>query len=533
MKYCSLLLFSLLSFLLSAQKRPNIVWIVCEDMSPHLGSYGEKLAKTPNLDQLAKESVRYTNVFSTAGVCAPSRAALITGCYQTAIGAQNMRTMGPAPNYYNPKDFPEGHKPYSAVLPEGVIGFPEYLRQAGYYTSNNAKQDYQFEAPVTIWNESSAKAHWRNRADKSQPFFSVFNFEVTHESQVWARDKQPLLVDWHQVKVPSYYPQDSIAQKTMARFLSNVMVMDEQIGKIIAQLKEDGLYENTIVFFYSDHGDGMPFVKREVLQRGLRVPLLIKAPFLQAGTVDNQMISFLDFGPSVLSLAGVKVPSVMHGNDFLGNQKPKQKRKYAYAARDRMDSQIDRVRSVTDGRFTYIRNYFPNQASYQNIDYRLANPLMKHMLTLRDAGKLNAVQMQWFQLPRNQEELYDFVNDPDEVNDLSKNPKYQQKLIELRKQHKIWLKKYPDLGAIKEMDMVNQWWGGKKEAPKTEMVEMKRANGKVELSCATKSASIAYKKHAKDTWEVYVKPIDVAQGDTLYLFSQRIGYEKNIQKVKL
>lgn len=531
MKNQLFLLLLISSIVAHAQKQPNIVWIVCEDMSPHLGSYGEKVAKTPNLDQLAKESVRFTNVFSTAGVCAPSRAALISGCYQTAIGGQHMRTMGPNPSYYNPKDFPKGHKPYSAVLPEGVIGFPEYLRKVGYYCTNNAKQDYQFEAPVTMWNESSTNAHWRNRKDKNQPFFSVFNFEVTHEMQVWAREKQALLVNPNEIVVPPYYPNDSIAKVTMARFLSNVMVMDQQIGKIIEQLKEDGLYENTILFFYSDHGDGMPFVKREVLQRGMRVPLLVKAPFLKAGSTDNRLISFIDFGPSILSLAGIKVPKVMHGIDFLGNQQAKIARKYVFGARDRMDSQVDRVRSVSDGRFTYIRNYYPNQPSYQNIDFRLANPLMKHMIELKDSGKLNTIQMQWFKSPRNKEELYDFKNDPHEINDLANNPSYKKHLIELRKQHEKWLQTYPDLSAISEMDMVNKWWKGKDHAPNTEKVIIKFTNGQIHLSCPTKSASIAYKKHEKDPWEVYIKPFKVATGDSLYLFSQRIGYQKNIQKI--
>lgn len=531
MKKSLLLLFCIFVNFANAQKQPNIVWIVCEDMSPHLGSYGEKVAKTPNLDQLAKEGVRFTNVFSTAGVCAPSRAALISGCFQTAIGGQHMRTMGPSPTYYNPKDFPEGHTPYSAVLPEGVIGFPEHLRKAGYYCTNNAKQDYQFEAPVTMWNESSTKAHWRNRKNKNQPFFSVFNFEVTHESQVWAREKQPLLVNPNDIEVPPYYPNDSISKATMARFLSNVMVMDQQIGKIIEQLKEDGLYENTILFFYSDHGDGMPFVKREVLQRGMRVPLLIKAPFLKPGTMDERLLSFIDFGPTVLSLAGIKIPSVMHGKDFLGNQHPKNKRKYVFGARDRMDSQIDRVRSVSDGRFTYIRNYYPNQSSYQQIDFRLANPLMKHMLNLRDAGKLNAVQMQWFKPTRNKEELYDFKNDPHEINDLANNPNYRNKLIELRKQHETWLQTYPDLSAMNEMDMVKKWWKGKNQAPQTEKVTYFITKGQIKLSCSTKSASIAYKKHDRDPWEVYVKPFKITAGDSLYLFSQRIGYQKNLQKI--
>lgn len=227
----SLLCFTTLNFHRPTAQHPNIVWIVCEDMSPHLGCYGEKVAKTPVLDRLATEGVRYTNVFSTAGVCAPSRAALITGCYQTAIGAQHMRTLGATPAL---KDvYPPNYKSYSALVPANVKCFPEYLRRAGYYCTNNPKEDYQFEAPLTAWDESSTKAHWRNRKDKSQPFFAVFNLFVTHESQVWARDKEPLLVNPKDVEVPPYYPDDSISRHVIARFLTNVMMMDKQVGDII------------------------------------------------------------------------------------------------------------------------------------------------------------------------------------------------------------------------------------------------------------------------------------------------------------
>jgi arylsulfatase A-like enzyme len=503
-------------------KKPNIVWIVCEDMSPHLGSYGEKVAKTPVLDQLAKEAVRYTQVYSTAGVCAPSRCALITGNYQTAIGGHNMRTLGLSANALD--DYPKGLKPYSAVLPAGVKCFSEYLRMAGYYCTNNAKQDYQFDAPVTAWDESSKKAHWRKRPDKSQPFFSVFNIETTHESQVWVREKQPLLVNPKDVMVPPFYPDDSVSRKTMARFLSNVMVMDQQVGEIIKQLKEDGLYEESIIFFYSDHGDGMPFVKRELSQRGLKVPLLIKAPNLPKGKVDNQLISFVDFGPTVLSLAGVTLPKTLHGQPFLGGQKAKAKRQYIYAARDRMDSEYDRVRAVSDGRFKYIRNYMPEKSYYQNIKYRLQNPLMLHMLALKNAGKLNETQMKWFRPTKALEELFDTQNDPHEFNNLANNPTYKDKLVELRGKHLAWIKQYGDLGAKPELEMIKEWWNGQDKPPVTEKSNVSIANGTVQLSCPTAGASIGFRKNSKETWQVYTKPFSLNNGDSLYVMSHRIGF---------
>jgi N-sulfoglucosamine sulfohydrolase len=514
------------SFSEKPPKQPNILWITCEDMSPHLGCYGEKVAKTPNLDQLAIEAVKYTNAFSTAGVCAPSRAALITGCYQTSIGAMHMRTLSPTPVLAK-NDYPPGYKSYSALIPENIKCFPEYLRKAGYYTTNNEKQDYQFEAPVTVWDENSRKAHWRNRKDKNQPFFSVVNLMVTHESMVWARNKEPLLVDPKEVEVPPYYPDDSVTRVTIARFLSNVMVMDQQVGALIQQLKDDRLYDNTIIFFYSDHGDGMPYVKREVLDRGLRVPLIIKAPFLNANTTDGQLLSFVDFAPTILSLANIPIPKSIQGQAFLGEQKAKIKRKYAYGARDRMDSEYDRVRAVNDGQYTYIRNYMPDKPYYQNISFRLNNPIMLHLLALKEADKLNEKQKHWFKLSKPIEELYDYKNDSNEMNNLAENPKYASKLKELRTAHLAWMKHYKDLAETPEMDMVNDWWNGKETAPKTAQPQIKTSGNIVSISCDTKGASIGYKKTIKDTWTVYDKPVIMQKGDSLYVTAQRIGYLKN------
>ena len=506
-------------------KRPNIVWIVCEDMSPHLGCYGEKVAQTPVLDQLAKEGTRYTNVFSTAGVCAPSRAAIITGCYQTAIGAQHMRTLGAGPA--NQSAYPPGYQSYSAVVPAGVKCFPEYLRKAGYYCTNNSKEDYQFEAPLTAWEESSSKAHWRNRKDPNQPFFAIFNLMVTHESQVWARSKQPLLVDPAKVEVPPYYVDNAITRQTIARFLSNVMEMDKQAGNIIQQLKDDGLYDNTIVFFYSDHGDGMPLVKRELYDRGLKVPLIIKAPFLPKGATDAQLISFVDLAPSVLSIARVPVPKSMQGKAFIGGQKVSQSRKYIFAARDRMDSEYDRVRAVSDGRYKYLRNYMPELPYYQNISYRLDNPIMPDLLRLKAEGQLNATQMLWFRPSKPIEELFDTQSDPFEFNNLAADATYAAKLKELRNVHENWIKQYGDLSALPEKEMVARWWNGQPHAPVTEKPIVKLARGWAQISCPTASASIAYRKSVKDNWMVYDHPVQVPKNDSLYVCAQRIGYGKS------
>lgn len=505
-------------------ERPNIVWIVCEDLSPdHLETYGGTGGKTPFLNALAAESVQYNRVFATAGVCSPSRAALITGAYQTSIGAMHMRTL--APSAAAGDAYPPGFKGYSTVLPEGMKTYPELLRMAGYYTTNNSKEDYQFRSPVTMWDESSNKAHYRNRPDPSQPFFAIFNFTISHESQVWMRENEDLLVDPKDVTVPPVYPDDSITRRVLARFITNAMRMDRQVGEVIAQLKADALYENTIIFFYSDHGDGMPYYKRELYDRGLRAPLLIKAPFLEPGSQSEELISFVDFAPTLLSLADVPIPESMQGQAFLGAQKAENPRKYSFAARDRVDSEYDRVRAVTDGRFKYIRNYMPEKPNYQNVRYRLQNPLMVHLLELNEKGLLNENQARWFAPNKPNEELYDTESDPWEFKNLVGNPEYAEKLEELRKAHEDWIAEFGDMGALNEMEMVRKWWRGKDEAPTTEPAQVNFENGKVSLNSATSSASIGYRKSKNEGWKVYVAPFEGNSGDSLYVNTHRIGFE--------
>jgi len=358
-------------------------------------------------------------------------------------------------------------------------------------------------------------------------FFAIFNLMVTHESQVWARSKQPLLVDPAKVEVPPYYVDNAITRQTIARFLSNVMEMDKQAGNIIQQLKDDGLYDNTIVFFYSDHGDGMPFVKRELYDRGLKVPLIIKAPFLPKDATDAQLISFVDLAPSVLSLAGVPVPKSIQGQAFIGGQKAKQPRKYIFAARDRMDSEYDRVRAVSDGRYKYLRNYMPELPYYQSIAYRLDNPIMPDLLRLKAEGKLNAAQMLWFRPSKPLEELFDTQSDPFEFNNLAADAAYAAKLVELRRVHENWIKQYGDLSALPEKEMVARWWNGQAHAPITEKPIVKLARGWAQISCPTASASIAYRKSVKDNWMVYDHPVQVPKNDSLYVCAQRIGYGKS------
>jgi arylsulfatase A-like enzyme len=531
------LLLLIFSFISNAQTantnngvRPNIVWITCEDMSPHLSAFGESQIKTPNLDALANDGVKYTNVYTVAGVCAPSRNGIITGMYPQSIGGNNMRNYQPGKR--GQEEVTSRMLPsYSIVPPSYVKCFSEYLRKEMYYCTNNPKEDYQFEAPVTAWDESSNKAHWKNRPD-GKPFFAVFNLGVTHESQLWQRDSLPLEVDPAKVVVPPYYPDNTETRRAIARQLSNVIEMDRQAGKLIQELKDSGLYNNTIIFFYSDHGDGLPFVKREITKRGLHIPLIIKFPGnINAGKTDNQLISSIDFAPTVLSLAGIPIPAYMHGKAFLGEQKSGP-RKYVFAARDRMDAEVDRVRSVFDGRYQYIRNYMPEKPYYQNIVYRLQIPMMKKMLELKEAGKLNATQMKWF-ARKPVEELYDTEKDPYQFNNLANNPAFKKQLTALKTAYDNWMNETGDKHILPEANLQKQMWDNAATAPATALPELVKVKDGYIITCATPGASIGYilipkngtNKMGGNTYKVYHHgSIALKQGDEIKIRAQRIGY---------
>ncbi len=554
-KYLLVFIFLVQTIFLFAQNsgsKPNILWIVCEDISPYLSCYGNTIVKTPNIDQLAKEGVRYTHVYTTAGVCAPSRSTIITGMYQTSIGTQHMRTLnGTAGAKYSPV------ADYSAVVPDYIKCFPEYLRMNGYYCTNNEKQDYQFVPPVTVWDENSPAASWKNKPD-GKPFFSVFNFFITHESQLFMRNSESLLIDTDKVDVPPFYPNTKTVRHDISRLFSNIERMDKQVGELIQILKDDGLYDNTIIFFYSDHGGALPWMKREVLERGIHIPLIIKFPDEKnAGTVNDDLISSVDFAPTILSLAGVKIPSYMQGKAFLGKEKSTTRRKYIFAGRDRMDTEYDRVRAARDKRYEYLYNYEPEKSYYQIIEYRLSIPMMKEFLQLRDEGKLDMYQMAWFKT-KPKEELYDVEKDPNELHNLANDPMYKEKLTELRNAFNAWTKKVGDMSSLPEKEMITKWWNGKNEPPATDTPVITKTLNTIMINCNTKGASIGYRilkagadkneMHkilswdfsallnpkikngveipAAPLWQVYNgETIQLNAGDTLKVNAMRIGFK--------
>ncbi len=508
----------------SSEKRLNILWITCEDMSPHLESYGDSTVKTPNISRLAREGVRYSQAYSTAGVCAPSRSALITGMYPTSTGTNNMRTLqglSPAVPYY------------SAVLPPYVKTHSEYLRAAGYYCTNNAKTDYQFENPVSAWDDCSKTAHWRN-GPKDKPFFSIFNFIITHESQLWMRNDEPMLADPKRIRIPPIYPDTETVRKDMARNYTNIIRMDEMVGNVLKELEEDGLLDKTIIFFYSDHGSGLPFYKRELYDRGLRVPLIVRYPDkAMAGTWNDELISFVDMAPTLLSLANCEIPAHMQGSAFLGNQKATTPRSYIFAARDRMDSEYDMVRAVKDKRYKYIRNYQPQKPLMQNIQYRLNIDMMKELLRMEQAGKLNDVQRIWFKKTKPVEELYDTETDPFELQNLAGNPSYAAKLKELRQVHEDWVRNTQDVGFTPEREMyLSMWPNGIQPQTKNVSIDIDRKTYRVTLSCEDPGASIVYKTSKNEkTWQLYTGPVAVKEKSELVATAIRYGYKQSGESV--
>ena len=516
--------------------RPNILWLVAEDMSATIPPFGDSTIATPTLSRLADEGVRYTRVFSPSGVCAPSRAAIATGMYQNHIGAQHMRTgpwhssnLTPQMIEAAAQYMPDGIIPYEAVPPAEVRMHGELMRRAGYYATNNAKTDYQFRAPVTAWDESSPRAHWRGRAP-GQPFFAIFNFGVTHESQIWGKANDSLRVDEDlDVPVPPYLPDNEVGRRDVRRMYSNIKEMDAQVGRMLAELEEDGLLDSTIVFWYTDHGGPLPRQKRMLYDSGMHLPLIIRYPDKwRAGEVDERLISFVDFMPTILSLAGVEPPEYADGQAFEGLFAAATPRAYVHGAADRFDEVYDMIRAVRDERFKYLRNFQPEKSYYLPVSYREQMPVMQELLRMRDAGELNEIQAQWFRSTKAEEELFDTENDPHELVNLADDPAYADKLAELRAELDRWMREIEDKGLMQEADLIELMWPGMTQ-PVTQSPVADSRDGRVALASGTRGASIGYQRlTANDTlgstWQIYTEPIRLEPGEALIAVAHRIGF---------
>jgi len=417
---------------------PNILWLVNEDHGPHMGAYGDTYATTPTFDALAARGLRYARCWSNAPVCAPARTTLICGLYATSTGGIHMRSMVP---------FPAGKKMV-----------PQLLREAGYYCTNAAKEDYNVSKPGEVWNESSKLAHWRNRP-AGAPFMAVFNSEKSHESQI-RKTPHTLIHDPAKVRVPAYHPDTPEVRHDWAQYYDGVTAADADAGARLRELEAAGLTEDTIVFYYADHGSGMPGNKRWPLNRGLQVPLAVyipekfahlRPPEYRAGGVSERLVSFVDFAPTLCSLAGVPPPDWLQGNAFLGpfaaTPQP-----YIFGYRGRMDERVDCIRTVTDGRYVYARNFRPDLIYGQHLNYQWQTPTTPVWERLFKAGKLNAAQsIYWGTKPP--EELYDLTTDRDEVRNLAADPAQAAVLEKLRTALRENEARIRDVGLLPEGEM--------------------------------------------------------------------------------
>jgi arylsulfatase A-like enzyme len=435
---------------LSAE-RPNILWITSEDNSPYLGCFGDALAKTPNLDRLAAEGVRYRNAFANAPVCSTARTTLITGMYASSLGVHNHRS--------------------SVRIPEQFKLYPEHLRAAGYYCTNNSKTDYNVagrptggrgsgakvrEAGTNVWDESSNQAHYRNRK-AGQPFFAVFNITTSHESQVAPKmGKSTFRVPPEKIVLPPYHPDTPEIRSDWANYYDQITLMDEQAGRLLDELASAGLADDTIVFYYSDHGGGLPRGKRNIHDSGTRVPLIVRfgskwahlAP-AKPGEWTDRLVSFVDLPPTVFSLCGVVIPENYEGRAFLG-EKQAPPREHVYLLRGRMDERYDTVRAVRDREFRYVRNYSPHRPWGQQYSYPFqVLPSMRSWFAEYKAGRCNEVQAAYWQ-PKPGEEFYRIADDRFETRNLVGEERHQADLARLREALSREILRSRDIGFIPE-----------------------------------------------------------------------------------
>jgi arylsulfatase A-like enzyme len=418
---------------------PNIVWLVSEDNSPYIGVYGDTLAQTPNIDMLAQTGIVYNHAFANAPVCAPARNTIITGMYANSLGNHQMRS------YYKTPDF--------------VKYFPEYLREAGYYTSNNRKMDYNTAAidslAMQAWNESSNSASYKNRVP-GQPFFHVQNYTTTHESSLF--DSIPddeLNFNPEEMVVYPYHPNTPDFRHDYAQYYHRMKQLDDQIGEFLDDLKQQGLYDSTIVFYYGDHGGVLPRGKRYLFESGTRVPMIVHVPEMYQhllpetpGFHSDRIVSFVDLAPTILNMVGVEIPGYMQGQPFLGEDVPESP-DYAFMFRGRMDEKYDLMHAARNSRYRYIRNYYPERIYGQYLSYLWRSRAIREWERLYKEGKLNEIQSAYWET-KPYEELYDIVNDPHNINNLADDSDYSDVLVELRSATNKWIEEVMPVDVIPE-----------------------------------------------------------------------------------
>ncbi|MEZ5385593.1 MAG: sulfatase-like hydrolase/transferase [Prosthecobacter sp.] len=441
MKLLSLFLSSFLILVSSfaAEQRPNILWLTSEDHGPHMGCYGDTYADTPVVDALAAKGMLFKHAWSCGPVCAAARTTIIAGMYSPSTGGQHMRSMVP--------------------MPKGTKMYPQFLREAGYYCTNCSKEDYNLVKPEGVWDVSAGNAHWKNRAE-GQPFFAIFNETCSHESQIRKRP-HVAIHDPAKVRVPAYHPDIPEVRQDWAQYYDQVTLADASAGRRLKEVEDAGLAEDTIVFYYADHGSGMPRSKRWPCNSGLQVPMVVYFPpkwkhlapkEYAPGVKSDRLVSFVDLAPTLLSIIGVQPPEWMQGYAFAGKYQT-EPQPFIYGFRGRMDERYDCVRSVTDGRFVYLRNYMPHLSQGQHVSYQFETPTTAAWRKLYDEGKLTPEQSIFWKEPKDPEELYDLQSDPDEVHNLATSTEHADTLAKMRAAQESLVLKIRDAGMLAEGEM--------------------------------------------------------------------------------
>lgn len=434
----------------SATNRPNFLLVIGEDTGRYLACYGDPCAHTPNLDRLAGQGCRFDEAYSTSPVCAPARSALVSGQYPMKLGTHHMRS----------------------TLRNPLRVFTHELREAGYHVSWPTKLDFNFE-PLTGWRNDDQP--WLDRlarrAMPQQPWLCYVNIGVTHESSMWpsradeggphpayfppGTPRIPEQCDPATVPVPAYVPDTPAVRADIARHYDNVAELDRQVGEILDALQQSGQAEQTYVIFLADHGRGLPREKRWPYTAGLQMPLLVRGPEIEPGTVDSQLVSWVDIAPTILSLAGAKVPESYDGQVFLGPEAA-EPRAYVFGGRDRMDEAFDRVRIARDHRYHYVRNFYPQLPYAQRIAYMEKLPTMQELRRLRATGELKGSAAVFMQDRKAEEELYDAQADPDCVHNLAVDPAHAADLARMRAALEQWIERMGDLGAVPERELIER-----------------------------------------------------------------------------
>ncbi|MCK0192426.1 sulfatase [Arenibacter sp. F20364] len=503
---------------------PNIVWITSEDNSKHyLKLFDENGIATPNIESLAERGLIFNRAFSNAPVCSVARSAIISGCYGPRIGAQFHRKIATVP------------------MPDSLKMFPAYLREAGYYTTNNSKEDYNINKTEGVWDESSKKASWRNR-DENQPFFHVFNIGVSHESSMHfsAEDMETNTpeTDQNSFEIQPNHPDTDLFKYTNALYRDKIREMDRQVGEIIKELKEDGRLGDTFIFYYGDHGGVLPGSKGYLYETGLHVPMVVHVPEKYKHLVNspigssvNGFVSFIDLAPTVLNLAGIDIPKEIDGKAFLGQDISAEElnsRDETYSYADRFDEKYDMVRAVRKGKYKYIRNYQPFNFDGLMNNYRYKQLAYQEWQSLYDKGELNEIQSAFFE-NRAPEMLFDIDTDPYETKNLANDPEHKATLLDLRNRLNTWVKRMPDLSFYPEHHLIREAFNNpvafgqkhKKEIEKyIEIADLGLLNFREAENSLTQALD------SSDPWERYWAIIVCSS-----FGEQAIGMEATIRKI--